>query len=248
MDRPSSRHSALLLPGDTVDPSSRRRKNLKVALPAQLVAPRATTRVTPTLRSNRRWLRHGTESILTTVGLVRVPIDLVHRRWSIPILAMLARDGGARFAAMRGQLGVSRDTLTSTLQHLLALGLVERTGGYGHPLRPEYIATPSGDALGPACDAVHQGLAALELESLGLKKWSLPIVGIVNGDVDTFSAIRRELPAITPRALSKSLGDLVDARVVSHADERRYTLGDGGRALVPPLRQLQRSFASAQRA
>lgn len=174
---------------------------------------------------------------------VLVPLALVHRRWAIPILALLEQHRGARFAAMRGHLGISRDALNTTLGHLIELGLVERNTGHGHPLRPEYLPTANGRKLGPPCGALHAQLIDLELQDLGLRKWSLPIVGVVHGPARTFSAIRGALDGITPRALSKGLDDLVCAEVLDHGAKGPYALADRGRGLVRPLRSLQRSYA-----
>ncbi|MCH9681938.1 MAG: winged helix-turn-helix transcriptional regulator [Deltaproteobacteria bacterium] len=173
--------------------------------------------------------------------LVTVPLRLVHHRWGIPILAELHRQGGARFAALRGHLGVSRDALTSTLAHLIELGLVSRNTGHGHPLRPEYLPTPAGRSLAAPCDALHTQLVDLGLERVGLRKWSLPIVGAVSGARDTFSSLRGALDPITPRALSKSLTDLVDAALLER-DERSYALTDSSDRLIEPLLQVSAAF------
>ncbi len=176
--------------------------------------------------------------------LVTVPLRLVHHRWGIPILAELHRQGGARFAALRGHLGISRDALTSTLTYLIELGLVSRNAGHGHPLRPEYLPTTAGRSLAAPCDELHSELVGLGLEKVGLRKWSLPIVGAVHGAHDTFSSLRGVLEPITPRALSRSLTDLVEAALLER-DERRYALTSRSDRLIGPLRQVSAAFSQA---
>ena len=78
-------------------------------------------------------------------------IAIFHHRWSAPVLAELLRQKGSRFAALVGTLGVGRESLRRTLDSLLELGLVARNPGYGHPLRPEYVLTRSGEVAARRC-------------------------------------------------------------------------------------------------
>jgi len=175
--------------------------------------------------------------------LADVPVALVQHRWCIPILAETHRLGGARFAAYRGHLGISRDALASTLTYLMDLELLQRNTGYGHPLRPEYVATRQGLALGPACVQLHDRIRQLSVEDVALRKWSLPVVGAVHGRNNTFAGLRRRLHPITPRALSKSLVALGSAALVRRDTETaHYTLLPNGAILVPPLLDLSARF------
>lgn len=174
---------------------------------------------------------------------VDVPVELVQHRWCIPILAETERQGGARFAAYRGHLGVSRDALTSTLGYLMELGLIVRNAGYGHPLRPEYVATPRGRLLGPACVGLHDCLRQLSVEGIALRKWSLPVVCAVHSKHNTFALLRRHLCPITPRALSKCLVGLGTAALIQRELETpRFQLSPTGRILISPLVNLSTQF------
>lgn len=177
--------------------------------------------------------------------MIGVPIELVQHRWCIPILAETHRLGGARFAAYRGHLGISRDALTSTLHYLIEHGLIERNSGYGHPLRPEYIATRRGEIIGPACAELHDCIRRLSVESVALRKWSLPVVGAVHAKPGNFASLRRDLRPITPRALSKSLSDLATATLLYRDPEAaKYRLCPAGLALIPPLARLSNRFCA----
>src|SRR4029079_6119097 len=70
--------------------------------------------------------------------------NLLHNRWSVPVLAELARGdaGGGRFANLRRRLGVSGESRRRTLATLVEAGLVARNPGHGHPLRADYVLTP----------------------------------------------------------------------------------------------------------
>ena len=101
---------------------------------------------------------------------------LCHHRWTIPILAELHELGGCKIITLVNRLGISRDSLRNTRRALIEAGWTRRNPGFGHPLRPEYIATASGERLGLWCAQVRRSLKALGIESIGSRKWSLPIV------------------------------------------------------------------------
>ena len=48
-------------------------------------------------------------------------VDLAHRRWSIPIIAELHRQRGAKFVTLVNTLGVSRASLSMALNDLIEL-------------------------------------------------------------------------------------------------------------------------------
>jgi DNA-binding HxlR family transcriptional regulator len=164
-------------------------------------------------------------------------IALFHHRWSAPVLAELLRQKGSRFAALSGTLGVGSDSLRRALDSLLALGLVTRNPGYGHPLRPEYVLTDQGRRVAQRCTKL---LAASEDDVL-LRKWSLPVLAAL-GRPARFSEVRAAVPGVTPRALALALKDLQAADLVERRVEDAYP----PRALYTPTpqgRRLQRILA-----
>jgi DNA-binding HxlR family transcriptional regulator len=147
-------------------------------------------------------------------------IALFHHRWAAPILAELERQKGARFAALAGILGVSRESLRRTLVALIDLGLVARNPGYGHPLRPEYVLTEAGAHVASRCTRLLRALG--DAREVALRKWSLPVL-VALRDAGRFSELREELPGITPRALALALKDLQAAGLVERrVDEDAY--------------------------
>jgi DNA-binding HxlR family transcriptional regulator len=144
--------------------------------------------------------------------------QLVHHRWSPPVLAELLRSSGARFVALERRVGVSRESLRRTLAALIDAGLVERNPGYGHPLRPEYVLTEEGKRVAAVCARL---LAELEgIEDAALRKWSLPVVAALGSRPRRFSQLRVALPEVSARALSLALKDVAAAGLV----ERIVTL------------------------
>jgi DNA-binding HxlR family transcriptional regulator len=142
-------------------------------------------------------------------------LSLVHHRWSVPILAELERARGARFVTLAHRLGLSRESLTRTLTALVDAGLVARNPGYGHPLRPEYVLSPLGSSVAPACSQLLQALRRIGLEEAGLKKWSMPVVLALAGrKPKRFSELQASLPGVTGRALTFALKDLTGAGLV----------------------------------
>lgn len=150
---------------------------------------------------------------------------LLHRRWSVPVLAELHRgdsiSGGAKFITLVNRLHVSRDSLSQTLDHLIALDYILRNPGVGHPMRPEYNLAEDGYTIAPSCEMLLKILKRRQATDLGLRKWSLPVILAVGHGATRFSALRTVLPDITARALTLSLKDLAAARLIN----RRITDG-----------------------
>ncbi len=180
-------------------------------------------------------------------------IGLFHHRWAVPVLAELDRTGGTRAITMMRRLDVGRESLQRTLQALGERGLVRQNPGYGHPLRPEYLLTDRGALVAPACRALLDGLRELGLESVGLNKWSMPvIVALYAGDEvlpRRYSELRDRLPGISPRALTLTLKSLADAGVVERTvldtfpPATRYGIAGRGRVLGPAVRGVLASAA-----
>lgn len=146
-------------------------------------------------------------------------VELFHFRWAVPILAELHRQRGSRFVTLARTLGLSRETLRQTLAALIDARLVARNPGYGHPLRPEYLLTDRGLPVGEACRPLIEALRRRELEEVGLKKWSMPVLAALTHEPRRFSELRLDLAGISPRALTLALKDLEAAGLV----ERRVT-------------------------
>jgi DNA-binding HxlR family transcriptional regulator len=162
---------------------------------------------------------------------------LCHHRWSIPILAELHRDNGAKFVTLVERLKISRDALSRTLDALTQLGLIKRNTGYGHPLRPEYILTAPGKPIGQAALEVLNHLHQLEATNTGLKKWTLPILHAVHQRINRFSSLRETLPSLSPRALTLTLQDLEQLAWLTRS-EGSYELSATGRNLAETLEPL----------
>jgi DNA-binding HxlR family transcriptional regulator len=172
---------------------------------------------------------------------------LSHHRWTLPILAHLAQTGGSRFVPLSATLGMSRDALRQTLDSLIALGLVIPNPGYGHPTRPEYILTEQGARVAPACAQLVEHVRQNGLEGVAFKKWSLPTVAAL-ARPQRFSEVRRTVGA-TARALTLSVKDLLDARLVERRIHNEfppttsYRLSPKGRGLRQRVLRVERELA-----
>jgi DNA-binding HxlR family transcriptional regulator len=164
---------------------------------------------------------------------------LCHHRWTLPVLAEIERGRGARFATLTGKLGVSGESLRRTLRALQENGLVARNPGYGHPLRPEYVLTSRGHAVGPPAQRLLEALRGHE--EVGLKKWSLPVLAALD-EPRRFSELQTALPDATPRALTLALKDLHAAGLV-----RRTVLDDYPPSVDYELTPAARPIAAAAR-
>lgn len=80
--------------------------------------------------------------------------DLLGKRWTGLILALLA-DGPMRFnELLRAVPGLSDRVMTERLRELAAAGLVDRRVDPGPPTAITYDLTAAGAAVGPVIDAV----------------------------------------------------------------------------------------------
>jgi DNA-binding HxlR family transcriptional regulator len=78
-------------------------------------------------------------------------VELVGRRWTGAIIAVLLGDGSLRFSELAHSVPEISDRLLSErVKELESRGLVERTVYAGPPVRVEYSLTPMGRELGPA--------------------------------------------------------------------------------------------------
>ncbi len=169
---------------------------------------------------------------------------LFHHKWSVPVLAELHADSGAKFVTLIKRLGLSRDSLRTTLDALIGEAWVRRNPGHGHPLRPEYVLTAAGAKLGPWCCKLMSVLLALGVEEFGLKKWSMPVAFALQSGRERFSELKAFLPGSTARAIALALKNLQTAglveRVVSddYPPATFYRLTRWGRRLATVLESL----------
>ena len=135
--------------------------------------------------------------------------DLIEARWAIPVLALLHRDDGARFAVMAHRLAVAPQSLSRTLAHLIERGWVVRNAGHGHPLRPEYLLTAVGEPVGAACARIVAAREQLGLSPRDVPRWSLPVAIGLGDEWLRFGALQHRIGRATPRALSMTLKTMI---------------------------------------
>jgi len=135
--------------------------------------------------------------------------SLVHRRWSILVIAELYRLSGAKFITLVNGLGASRGSLKAALDHLVKLGFVAKATGHGHPMRPEYLLTVEGLAIGGECLALVRILKRRNELDLAFMKWTLPLVVALGDRTSRFNELRRSLSDATPRAITMGLKSLI---------------------------------------
>lgn len=139
-------------------------------------------------------------------------INLVHHRWSIPIIAELYSRSGAKFITLLSQLAASRTSISVSLKHLIALGLVVRNTRHGHPMRPEYLLTKEGIAIGNDCLSLTRVVRRSNDVDLAYRKWTLPLVAAIGERSLRFNELRSALCAATPRAITIGLKSLLQQR------------------------------------
>ncbi|HEX8875677.1 MAG TPA: winged helix-turn-helix transcriptional regulator [Phycisphaerales bacterium] len=178
-------------------------------------------------------------------------LDLFGRRWAVPIMAELARAQGSKFVTLHHRLEASPTAVRQSLDHLITLGWAMRNPGYGHPLRPEYVLTETGQRLAPSCLTLDDAIARLRLQEVAFRRWSLPALHVIAaGDQPArFSGVAAGLGRVTDRALAMTLKDmqgheLIDRRVRdTYPPTPDYLVGARGKPLVPVLVELAGSFS-----
>ena len=142
-------------------------------------------------------------------------LRLFHFRWTVPVIAELYTLEGAKIVTLAVRLGISRSVLSSTLKYLIGNGFVAPNPGYGHPLRPEYILTASGQKAAVFCQELAGCTRDLGEKQLLRSKWALPVFFAVGEGEVRFSDLKTRLAPITARALSEELKKLTAAGYVS---------------------------------
>ncbi|MFK7836048.1 MAG: winged helix-turn-helix transcriptional regulator [Sulfitobacter sp.] len=138
---------------------------------------------------------------------INLLVNISARAWSLRILALMHRGVVGRQAPLLSASGASRTAFAQSLKHLVDLGLLERTAGHGHPLRPEYQLTPLGTKAAARADRIDLVAPQTAESSLLRRSWTVPILAVSRQPM-FFSQIKSSLPAITDRALSQSLKQL----------------------------------------
>lgn len=130
-------------------------------------------------------------------------VNITSRAWALPILSKLHAGVPGRQAPLLAATGASRTAFAQSMEHLTSLGLLERNPGHGHPLRPEFRLTPLGAAAAGIASRIYS-VAGEEDPGLLRRSWTLPVLTSLHAP-RRFNEIKRNLPAITDRALSQSL-------------------------------------------
>lgn len=130
-------------------------------------------------------------------------VNMTSRAWAVPILAAMHSGVAGRQAPLLAATGAGRSSFGQSLEHLLAIGLMERNPGYGHPLRPEFRLTQRGVRAAAVAYRVQEATSRDD-QKLLRRSWTLPVLVAVHRP-QHFNDIRRGLHTITDRALSQSL-------------------------------------------
>jgi DNA-binding HxlR family transcriptional regulator len=145
-------------------------------------------------------------------------------RWTVPVMALLWREAGSRFAPIARRLGVPANSLTRCLEQLEKAGWMIPNPGHGHPLRPEYVLTSAGETVGALCDRIWAARERLGLAAGDLPRWGLPVAAELSPGSARFGALQARLDPVTPRALSQALQAMIRRDLVGRRIENRFPL------------------------
>lgn len=139
-------------------------------------------------------------------------IDLVHHRWNIPVVAEIHARSGAKFVTLANSLPIGRSALSASLHDLIALGIVTRNEGHGHPMRPEYVLTKVGEQLGVDCEELVRVVTRRRAGDIAFHKWTLPIVAAIGDQSVRFNEVRSALESASPRAVTLTIKSLLERK------------------------------------
>lgn len=137
-------------------------------------------------------------------------VKLTSKAWAIPILAQFGAGVPGRQAPLLSATGASRTAFAQSMQHLQDIGLVEKTAGHGHPLRPEYQLTTRGTPLAAPALSILELVQDTPQATLIRRMWVLPLLAASDAP-RPFGALTTALSPITDRALSQALRQLQSA-------------------------------------
>ncbi|PID79280.1 transcriptional regulator, partial [bacterium DOLZORAL124_64_63] len=146
---------------------------------------------------------------------IKLFVNITSRAWALPILWSLHEGVPGRQAPLLAATGASRTAFAQSMNHLIAIGLLERNPGYGHPLRPEFRLTQSGIRAAAIAHKI-QAVSAKEDQDLLRRSWTVPVLTLLSAP-NQFNEIKRNLQPITDRALSLSLKSMEDRNWVSRS-------------------------------
>lgn len=164
---------------------------------------------------------------------IKIFVNITSKAWSMPILAQMHAGIPGRQAPLLTATGAGRTAFAQSMEHLIALGLIERNPGHGHPLRPEFRLTELGRHAAELADQIH--LASKDDDQTLLRRaWTLPVLAALHTPRH-FSEIKHDLSPITDRALSQSLKTMeakswVNRRIdqATRPPRARYTAANMG--------------------
>ncbi|MEQ8745595.1 winged helix-turn-helix transcriptional regulator [Pyruvatibacter sp.] len=131
-------------------------------------------------------------------------VNITSKAWSLKILACLDAGVPGRQALLVAAIGASRSSFTSSLNHLVQLGMLERNPGHGHPLRPEFRLTATGKKAAAMAGRIVKAVPDDNAFAVVRRSWSVPVLALTTTP-KRFTAIKSGLTPITDRALSRSL-------------------------------------------
>lgn len=165
---------------------------------------------------------------------------LTEYRWGPYVLRELRRTDGCKFVTLVERLKANDVTIRRLLAFLIENGLVMRNPGYGHPARPEYILTPSGESSAASSELLLAKLEKHSLEHLLNNRHALPLLVAIGGRHLRFAEIKTLL-AVTPRSLSLLLNELQNQRLLvrevttNQPPQVKYSLSGSALKLVGDL-------------
>ncbi|WP_109313091.1 winged helix-turn-helix transcriptional regulator [Ruegeria sp. AU67] len=135
---------------------------------------------------------------------IMILVKLTSRAWSLNILALMHEGMPGRQAPLLAATSAGRTAFAQSLDHLIQLGFLERNPGHGHPLRPEFQLTQTGETAAEIASRIVNAVPDDADFALLRRSWTAPILALTDRP-QRFSTLKSGLITISDRALSTSL-------------------------------------------
>lgn len=136
-------------------------------------------------------------------------VKLCARSWTLKALVLIAGGVPARISPVAHAAGCGRTAMTASFETLLALGLLVRASGHGHPLRPEFSFSPQGRSVAEWALVLDGYLDGDDDWQRVRRSWTLPLLSLLTVE-RRFGALRRALSPVSDRSLSLALAELTE--------------------------------------
>ena len=142
-------------------------------------------------------------------------ILLTRLKWNIPILAGLAKHHSCGFNKLANELNISKDSLNTSIKFLNRHNFVKKTRNAYNPRYTQYSLNNLTTSCINNCLNFYNQITNHKHFDTIFRRWSLPVIILLNQKNHNFSELKNTLPGITSRALSQNTKKLMLTKIIT---------------------------------